>query len=125
MDEPVYTPEDILDEEIPFEIVPEAYSAALHCPTCGEPMVVVEATRPVAGGRFVFPYLIYECRSEGRRYFNPEQASRFSAILRLEKLIAEKGQQIEGDVLFDGHDFFIRLPLAKELFQPRPAAAVS
>jgi hypothetical protein len=76
------------------------------------------------GGTVLFPYLIYECRSEGRRYFNPEQASRFSAILRLEKLITEKGQQIEGDILFDGHDFFVRLPLAKELFQPRQAAAI-
>ena len=123
MDELTYIPEDILDEEISFEILPEAYSAPLHCPVCDEPMAIVEATRPIAGGRFVVPYLIYECHTCGRRYLNPEQASRFSAILRLERLIEDKGQRIEGDIFFDGHDLFIRLPLARELFQPcQPAA---
>lgn len=87
-------------------------------------VLVKSYSRPVAGGRFVFPYLIYECRSDGRRYLNPEQASRFSAILRLERLIEEKGQRIERDILFDGHDFFVRLPLARELFQPRQPAAI-
>jgi len=124
MDELVYTPDDLLDEETTFEIAPEAYSAPLHCPACGEPMEIVEANRPLAGGRFVIPYQIYECRPCDRRYFNPEQASRFSAILRLEKLIEEKGQRIEGDILFDGRDFFVRLPLARELFQPRQPVAV-
>lgn len=124
MDELTYTPQDILDEEVPFEILPEAYFAPLHCPVCGEPMAVVEATRPIAGGRFVIPYLIHECRTCGRRYLNPEQASRFSAILRLDRLIEEKDQCIEGDILFDGHDLFVRLPLARELFRPRQPAAI-
>ena len=123
MNEFTYSLEDILDEEVPFKILPEAYSAPLYCPVCGEPMAIVEATRPIAGGRFVVPYLVYECRTCGCRYLNPEQASRFSAILHLERLIEEKEQRIKGDILFDGHDLFVRLALARELFQPRQHAA--
>lgn len=125
MDELRYTPKDILDEEVPFEILPEAYSAPLHCPECGEAMTVVEATRSIAHGRFTIPYQVYECQTCGRRYLNPEQVSRFSAILRLEQLIDEQGRRIEGNILFDGRDLFVRLALARELFRPSYLVAAS
>jgi len=124
MDEFMYTSRDILDEDVPFEVLPEAYSAPLDCPACGEPMAVVEATRSIASGRFVIPYPVYECRTCGHRYMNPEQVGRFSAILRLERLLAERKQPFERDILFDGRDLFVRLPLARELFQPRYSATL-
>ena len=118
MDELEYTPKDILDQDIPFEILPEARSAHLHCPECGEPMVVVETTRTIMRGRFTIPYKVYKCPTCERRYLNPEQADHFSAIQRLEQLIEEQDQRVEGDVLFDGRDLFVRLALAREMFRP-------
>ncbi len=82
MNELEYTAKDILDQDIPFEILPEARSAPLNCPECGESMVVVETTRTIMRGRFTIPYKVYECPTCERRYLNPEQADHFRAIQR-------------------------------------------
>jgi hypothetical protein len=37
------------------------------------------------------------------------------SIFLLEQLLQEKRAELEGSILFDGHDFFVRLPLAREL----------
>ncbi len=116
MDDLKYNPDEILDAEIRLEILPEAHSAPLLCVNCDREMRAVEATRKVAGGRFFIPYQIFTCEECGRRGLNPEQASRFGAILRLDKMIEEKGDHAAGDVLFDGRDVFLRLPFARELF---------
>ncbi len=118
MGELEYTAKDILDQDIPFEILPEARLAPLNCPECDEIMVVVETTRTIMRGRFTIPYKVYECPTCERRYLNPEQADHFSAIQRLEQLVEEQDQRVEGDVLFDGRDLFVRLALAREMFRP-------
>jgi len=111
----VYEPEDIIDEEVDFELLPEAYSAPLHCPDCGREMELIRVQRSIAGGIFTVTYEAYQCPRCGQRYLNPEQARRFSSVLLLERLFEEKGEPLAGDVLFDGRDFFVRLSLLRDL----------
>lgn len=113
--DPVYEPDDIIDEEVDFEILPQAYSAPLRCPDCGLEMELVLVPRAIARGRFTVTYEAYQCPRCGQRYLNPEQAKRFSSVLLLERLFEEKGKALEGDVLFDGRDFFVRLSLVRDL----------
>jgi predicted RNA-binding Zn-ribbon protein involved in translation (DUF1610 family) len=111
----VYEPEDIIDEEVDFEVLPEAYSAPLNCPGCGLEMDLILVQRPIAGGKFTATYEAYQCPRCGQRYLNPEQAKRFSSVLLLERLFQEKKEVLPGDVLFDGRDFFVRLSLLRDL----------
>ncbi len=124
MSEPVfeYGPDDIVDQEVDFQILPEARSAVLTCPQCGAEMVPATARRSLAGGQFTVTYPVYECPRCGRRYLNPQQAQRFGSLLLLEQWMVEQGHDWAGNVLFDGQDFFVRLPLVRALARlQRPA----
>ena len=55
---------------------------------------------------------LFRCPTCERRYLNPEQADHFSAIQRLEQLIEEQDQRVEGDVSSLAHSY---LDLGKSL----------
>jgi len=111
----LYSPEDLIAEDIELEIAPEAFTGPLHCPHCDAELELTTATKTLGDGKFTVSYEAYSCPKCNRRYFNREQARQFSSILLLEQLLEEKGPELEGSVLFDGHDFFVRLPLAREI----------